>query len=115
MRAPASQISPLVGRVEPADGVEQGRLAAARGRRETHESALGDLEIDVVEPDDLDVALVVGLAQIDTLHAVLVAVHGHTFVMARMGSYWEARQAGERLAKKPRTMTMTLAMTMSLR
>ncbi len=57
-----------VGGVEPADGVEQGGLAATRRGGEADEAALLDLEIDVVETGDLDLTLAVGLAQIDAAY-----------------------------------------------
>ena len=68
--------------VEATDGVEERRLAAAGGRRETHEASLPDLEADVVEALHLELALTVGLAHVDTAHSR----HGHTFVMASTGS-----------------------------
>ncbi len=54
------------------------------GRGEADEAALVDLEADVVEALDLEVALSVGLADVHTAHSRHGS--GHTFVMASTGS-----------------------------
>ena len=97
--------------VEPADGVEQRGLAAARRRGQTHKPAFGNFEVHMVEAGDLQVPLVVGFTKLDAAYVT----HVYTFVMARIGSYRDARQAGDRLAKKPSTITMRFASTTSER
>ena len=49
MRSPATMISPSVGLVEPADEIEQRRLAGARRAHQRDELARLDLEIQAVQ------------------------------------------------------------------
>ena len=70
-----------IGGVQTADGIEQGRLAAAGGRRQADETTLGNFEVDVIQGLDVPVALAVGLANIDTTDSK----HIHTLVIASTG------------------------------
>ena len=71
-----STMLPPVGRVEPADQVEQGGLAGARRPHQRHEVAARDVEVDAVQHLDPLAAAPVGLGDAADLDQALAASRG---------------------------------------
>src|SRR6185312_3029950 len=100
----------LGGRVQPADQIEESRLARARGTHEREEVALADVEIHVVQHLDLLPAARVDLAQAADLDQCAHSTHSRLYPLSDFTAIRAPslrRGGGDRTTAAPLAMPCT--------